>query len=34
MIVVVMVMNGIDPHTIRETWIGMVGMLGVGQLGQ
>jgi hypothetical protein len=22
-----------DPHTIRETWIGMVWMLGVGQFG-
>jgi hypothetical protein len=26
------IMSGIDPHTIIETWIGMVGMLGVGQL--
>jgi hypothetical protein len=28
MIVVLIVMNGIDPHTIRVTWTGMVGMLG------
>jgi hypothetical protein len=26
------IMSGMDPHTITETWIGMVGMLGVGQL--
>jgi hypothetical protein len=26
-----MVMSGVDPHTIRVTWIGMVGMLGVSQ---
>jgi hypothetical protein len=29
MIVVLMVMSGMDPHTIRETWVGMVGLLGV-----
>jgi hypothetical protein len=23
-----MVLSGMDPHTIRETWIGMVGLLG------
>jgi hypothetical protein len=23
-----MVMSGMDPHMIRVTWIGMVGMLG------
>jgi hypothetical protein len=28
---VLTVMSGRDPHTIRVTWIGMVGMLGVGQ---
>jgi hypothetical protein len=22
------VLSGMDPHTIRETWIGMVGMVG------
>jgi hypothetical protein len=22
------VMSGMDPHMIRETWIGMVGMVG------
>jgi hypothetical protein len=27
MIVVLMVMNDIDPHTIRVTWNGMVGMV-------
>jgi hypothetical protein len=27
-----MVMSDMNPHTIRETWIGTVGMLGVGQL--
>jgi hypothetical protein len=26
--VVLMVMSGMDPHTIKETWIGMVGMVG------
>jgi hypothetical protein len=31
MIVMLMVLNGMDPHTIRVTWEGMVGMLGVGQ---
>jgi hypothetical protein len=31
MIVVLTVMSGMDPHTIRVTWVGMVGMLGVGQ---
>jgi hypothetical protein len=25
------VMSGMDSHTIRVTWVGMVGMLGVGQ---
>jgi hypothetical protein len=29
MTVVLTVMNGMDPHIIRVTWIGMVGMLGV-----
>jgi hypothetical protein len=24
-------MSGMDPHTIRVTWVGMVEMLGVGQ---
>jgi hypothetical protein len=24
------VTSGMDPHTIRVTWVGMVGMLGVG----
>jgi hypothetical protein len=28
MTVMLMVMSGMDPHTIRVTWIGMVGMLG------
>jgi hypothetical protein len=32
MIAVLMVMSGMDSHTIRETWIHMVGMFGVGQL--
>jgi hypothetical protein len=31
MTVVLTVMSGMDPHTIRVTGIGMVGMLGVGQ---
>jgi hypothetical protein len=31
MIVVLMVMSSMDPHTIRVTWIGMVELLGVGQ---
>jgi hypothetical protein len=31
MIAVLMVMSGMDPHTIRVTWVGMVGMLKVGQ---
>jgi hypothetical protein len=30
MIAVLIVMSGMDPHTIRVTWIGMVGMLEVG----
>jgi hypothetical protein len=33
MIVMLTVMSGMDPHTIRVTWIGMVGMLGFGQSG-
>jgi hypothetical protein len=33
MTVVLMVMSGIDPHTIRVTWFGMVGTLGFGQSG-
>jgi hypothetical protein len=33
MIVVLTVMSGMDPHTIRVTWVSMVGMLGVGQFG-
>jgi hypothetical protein len=33
MIVVLMVMSGMDPHTTRVTWIGMVGLLGFGQSG-
>jgi hypothetical protein len=28
MTVVLTVMSGMDPHTIRVTWIGMVGILG------
>jgi hypothetical protein len=28
---VLIVMSGMDPHMIRVTWVGMVGMLGVGQ---
>jgi hypothetical protein len=28
MIVMLTVMSGMDPHTIRVTWIGMVGMSG------
>jgi hypothetical protein len=31
MTVVLMVMSGKEPHTIIVTWIGMVGMLAVGQ---
>jgi hypothetical protein len=31
MIAMLMVMSGMDPHTIRVTWVGMVGMLGVSQ---
>jgi hypothetical protein len=31
MTVVLTVMSGMDPHMIRLTWIGMVGMLGAGQ---
>jgi hypothetical protein len=30
MTVMLTVMNGMDPHTIRETWIGMVEMLDFG----
>jgi hypothetical protein len=26
-----MVMSSMDPHTIRVTWVDMVGILGVGQ---
>jgi hypothetical protein len=28
MTAMLMVMSDMDPHTIRVTWIGMVGMLG------
>jgi hypothetical protein len=28
---VLTVMSGMDPHTIRETWVGMDGKLGVSQ---
>jgi putative protein kinase ArgK-like GTPase of G3E family len=31
MIAVLTVISGMDPHTIRATWVGMVGMSGVGQ---
>jgi hypothetical protein len=31
MTAVLTVMSGMDPRTIRVTWIGMVGMLGVSQ---
>jgi hypothetical protein len=31
MTVMLMVMSGMDPHTIRVTWVGNVGMLRVGQ---
>jgi hypothetical protein len=31
MTVMLTVMSGMDPHTIRVTWVGMVGMLEVGQ---
>jgi hypothetical protein len=31
MTVVLTVMSGMDPHTIRVTWDGMIGILGVGQ---
>jgi hypothetical protein len=31
MIVVLTLMSGMNPHTIRVTWVGMAGMLGVGQ---
>jgi hypothetical protein len=31
MTAVLTVMSGMDPLTIRVTWIGMVGMLGVGE---
>jgi hypothetical protein len=33
MIAVLIVMNGVDPHTIRVTWIGMVRRFGFGQYG-
>jgi hypothetical protein len=33
MIAVLTVMSSMDPHTIRETWISMVWMLGVGGFG-
>jgi hypothetical protein len=29
MTAMLMVMSGIDPHTIRVTWVGMIGKLGV-----
>jgi hypothetical protein len=32
MIATLTVMSLMDPHTIRKTLIGLVGMLGVGQL--
>jgi hypothetical protein len=28
---VLIVMSGMDPHTIRVTWVGMVGELGDGE---
>jgi hypothetical protein len=31
MIAMLTVVSGMDAHTIRVTWIGMVRMLGVGQ---
>jgi hypothetical protein len=31
MTAVLTVMSGMDPHTIIVTWVGMVGMLRVGQ---
>jgi hypothetical protein len=31
MIAMLTVMSGVDPHTIRETYDGKVGMLGVGR---
>jgi hypothetical protein len=31
MIATLTVMSGMDPHTIRVTWVAMAGMLGVGQ---
>jgi hypothetical protein len=31
MIAMLVVMSGMDPHTIRVSWVGMVEMLGVGQ---
>jgi hypothetical protein len=31
MTIMLTVMSGMDPHMIRVTWIGVVGMLGVGQ---
>jgi hypothetical protein len=33
MTVMLMVISDMDPHTIRVTWIGMVGMLCFGQYG-
>jgi hypothetical protein len=29
MTAVLTVMSGMGPHTIRQTWVGMVGLLGV-----
>jgi hypothetical protein len=29
MIAVLAVMSSVDPHTIRETWVGIVGLLEV-----
>jgi hypothetical protein len=33
MTIMLMVMSGMDTHTIRLTWIGMVGRWGFGQYG-
>jgi hypothetical protein len=33
MIAVLIVMSGVNPHTIRVTWIGMVRRFGFGQYG-
>jgi hypothetical protein len=33
MIVMLTIMSDMDPHAIRVTWIGMVGMLRFGQHG-